>query len=459
MASLSLTQCSRELQARLVGDAALIAQSPVTSVSTDTRTIVEGDTFVALLGPNHDGHEHIAAAIDKGASSVLVSREVDTKAPQLVVDDTRLALGSLARLWAVTQQVPVIAVTGSNGKTTVKEMLKSILSELGPVLATDGNLNNEIGVPLTLLKIQEAHHYAVVEMGANHVGEIGYLSKLANPIVALVNNVSSAHLEGFGSLDDVARAKSEIFLGVSDEGHAVINYDDDYAEFMLQSAKHCKRVTFGVSPGAQVSGHYHDDVLQVKTLTEEVAIKLPLLGQHNRQNALAAIAAVSCLDVQADAIRVGLEKMQPVAGRLERKTAIGGLHLIDDTYNANPASALAAVQVLAEQPGLRVFVLGDMLELGSQGESLHAEVGNRARELGIDFLYTYGSLAAHAAHAFGESGVSFSAKAHLIKALKKLRSSTTTCLIKGSRGARMEQVVDALMAQPKNGCDREVPTT
>lgn len=459
MTSLTLAQVAADLSGELIGDAEHCARENLTSVSTDTRTIKKGATFVALTGPNHDGHEHIASAVEKGANALVVSRKVSASVPQIVVADTLLALGALAKLWVSIVQVPIIAITGSNGKTTVKEMVKSILAELGPVLATRGNLNNEIGAPLTLLKIREEHRYAVIEMGANHKGEIGYLSNLAEPHVALVNNVSSAHLEGFGSVQDVADAKSEIYAGVSSHGFAVINIDDPYADVMHKAANHCSRINYSSKQSAQIFGQFEEGLFKVKTPSFTVELDLPLLGAHNRQNALAAIAICSCLDVSANAIRAGLEKVQPVPGRLQRQTGSLGVTLIDDSYNANPASARAAIDVLAEQSGLRVFVLGDMLELGALSERLHAELGDRAREKGIDLFYTVGPLAAHAAHAFGESGVSFHKKSQLIDELKKLRSSTTTILIKGSRGSRMEEVVQALLVKPKNGSNSEVLAT
>ena len=449
MQSLSLKLCAATLDGELIVPDS--GETRISSISTDTRTLNPGDTFVALVGPNHDAHSHCQLAVEKGANALIVSHQVDCQLPQLVVADTRLALGSVARLWASMYQVPLVAVTGSNGKTTVKEMVRSILGELGSVLATQGNLNNEIGVPLTLLRLREEHQYAVIEMGANHVGEIGYLSKLASPSVALVNNVSSAHLEGFGSLDAIAHAKSEIFSGVDANGYAVINADDGYAELISSAAAHCQRINFGFTEDAEVRGSVDEGVFTITLGSITIQPALQLLGEHNRRNALAAAAIARCLDVQPETIKSGLEKVTPVAGRLQRRISASGFTVIDDSYNANPASAVAAIKVLAEMNGQRVLVLGDMRELGDGAENLHAEVGNSARELGVHKLYAVGPLAAHAAHAFGENGVSFSDKHEMLKALQSLAADSPTFLVKGSRGSQMEEVVEGLLSTHGNG--------
>lgn len=446
MSSLSLQNCEQSLGGQLHGDDVLLS-----SFSTDTRSLDAGDTFIALSGPNHDAHDYVSAAEKAGANALIVERKVDSELPQLVVPDARIALGALAQLWCELHQVPVVAITGSNGKTTVKEMVATILRQLGPVLATEGNLNNDVGVPLTLLKLRDRHQYAVVEMGANHVGEIGYLSGLAKPDVASITNVSSAHLEGFGSLERIAMAKSEIFSGMAKDAMAVINIDDRFAKQMSEAASHCRRVTFGHAEEASFRCGTIKNKFTIRSHFGTLQPALALLGEHNRMNATAAAAIVSCLDVQIETIKAGLESMVAVPGRLQRRVSKAGATVIDDTYNANPASTKAAIKVLAEQTGEKVLVLGDMRELGDDEINLHAAIGNYAREAGIKRLYAVGGLAAHAAHAFGESGMSFTDKDQLLKELSNHHHRSTTFLIKGSRGSHMEEVVDGLMTMRGNG--------
>lgn len=451
---LALTDCVAPLAGKLLGDDENVY---VRSVSTDTRTLEAGDTFIALAGPNHDAHEHCSRAEEEGAVALIVERKVESDLPQLVVGDCRLALGKLARLWVSQFQVPIIAVTGSNGKTTVKEMINAILSQLGPVLATEGNLNNEIGLPLTLLKLQPEHQYAVVEMGANHVGEIGYLSNLAKPDVAVITNISSAHLEGFGSVDAIATAKSEIFQGVGSDGHAVIYQEDKYYKKMCDAASHCQVVPFGMESGVEVRGGFINGQYTIKLRNNTIQPELQLLGDHNRLNAVAAAAAAVCVDIQSDTICKGLESMHAVPGRLQKKTTKAGAVIIDDTYNANPASVKAAIKVLSEQKGTLVLVIGDMRELGEKEVELHEDIGNLARESGIHSLYAVGSLAAHAARTFGPGGFSFDEKQSLIDSLAELHPRSTTFMVKGSRGARMEEIVSGLMTMRGNGAASGTP--
>ncbi|MBX2878496.1 MAG: UDP-N-acetylmuramoyl-tripeptide--D-alanyl-D-alanine ligase [Granulosicoccus sp.] len=450
MSSLSLQSFALEYGGELYGDDVLMS-----SFSTDTRSLHESDTFIALSGPNHDAHDHVSAAEKAGANALVVERRVDSVLPQLVVPNALQALGALAKKWCELHQVPVVAITGSNGKTTVKEMVATILRQLGPVLATEGNLNNDIGLPLTLLKLRDKHQYAVVEMGANHVGEIGYLSGLAKPDVATITNVSSAHLEGFGSINQIATAKSEIFSGMVPGSMAVVNADDKFSEQMSNAASHCRRVTFGHAEHADFRCGTIKNKFTIRSHFGTLQPALALLGEHNRMNATAAAAIASCLDVQIETIKAGLEAMVAVPGRLQRRTSKAGATVIDDTYNANPASTKAAIKVLSEQTGERVLVLGDMRELGDDEISLHADIGNFARDLGIQRLYAVGSLAAHAAHAFGESGMSFSDKDQLLTELSAHHHRSTTFLIKGSRGSRMEEVVAGLMTMRGNGTPSE----
>ncbi len=439
MFRLMFSDCLAVVDGEVIGD-----DLQLNSFSTDTRTLNVGDIYIALQGERFDGHDYINEADQQGAAGFVVSKAIDTDKPYLLVEDTLKALQEIARLWVLGHQVPTIAITGSNGKTTVKELTASILRQLGPVLATEGNLNNEIGVPLTLLKIRQEHQYAVIEMGANHPGEIKLLSRLAVPDVALVNNTEAAHLEGFGSLLDVAQAKSEIFSGLGSDGWAVINCSDDRADILELAAEHCRVRTFGDSEDADVRMS-SDEELHVEGIGDSFYASLTLLGKHNRMNALAAIAAVQCLDVQVSTIQAGLAAVKPVPRRLEQKAGAAGCMLIDDTYNANPASARAGIDVLAKRDGKRMLILGDMLELGEDANTLHQSVGVYANRNNIDAVWTVGSLAKFASDA-SDHGRHFDSQANLLEELLPLLDSKTTLLLKGSRGSRMDLLVDALLA-------------
>lgn len=447
---LELEECVSPLRARLqaANGHGSLRPTRFSGISIDTRTLRRGNLYVAIRGDRFDGHDFIDAAIEAGAVGVVVDRDVASTVPRLRVDDTRQALADLARYWIRPFETPLIAVTGSNGKTTVKEIVATILRQLGPVLATRGNLNNDIGVPLTLLEMREEHDYAVIEMGANHAGEIAQLVKIAEPDVAVITKIGQAHLEGFGSVEGIAAAKSEIFAGLKASGYAVINADDAFADVMRAAASHCRTREFGMSREADVCGVPGPD-LSIRTMGELLKPAYQLSGQHNVMNALAAVAAVQCLDVQHENIVAGLEAVRPVPGRLEKKPGLGGAQLIDDSYNANPDSARQAVDVLARYGGQRYLVLGDMAELGSDAERLHAELGHYACEQGIDGLWTIGDLSAAARQAFaGERtvpGAHFTDQQTLIEDLSGVLDMQVTVLVKGSRSSRMERVVKALM--------------
>lgn len=417
-------------------------------VSTDTRTLTAGALFIALRGPRFDGHEYVTEAAARGAVAVLVEHAVDSPLPQIVVRDTRLALGRLAAAWRLHCNTPLVAITGSNGKTTVKEMCRAIFARTGKVLATEGNLNNDIGVPLTLLRLTPQHSYAVIEMGANHSGEIAYLSDLAQPDAAVITNAGPAHLAGFGSVEGVARAKGEIYRGLRDNGVAVINADDAYADLWRSMAGTQRQLCFGMAPEAAVTARWQAEAagsrLWLQTPAGETELLLPLPGRHNVMNALAATALALALDVDLAAVRSGLEGMQGVAGRLAVGTACNGAQLIDDSYNANPASMRAAIDVLAACPAPRILVVGDMGELGEGAAQLHREVGVYARAAGIESLYATGPLSMATVEGFGEGGRHFTDCNVLVKALRQAMSAETTVLVKGSRSARMERVVEAL---------------
>lgn len=450
MMAMQLSEAAGLLQAQYTGPDARFA-----GISTDTRTLDTENLFFALVGPRFDGHGYVEQARMKGAAAAVVNYPVTTPLPLLQVADTQQALGQLARHWRARFSIPVVGITGSNGKTTVKEMIAAILSCLGPVLATKGNLNNDIGVPLTLAGLNAEHGSAVVEMGANHAGEIAYLAGLARPTVAIVTNAGPAHLEGFGSLEGVARAKGELFAALAADAIAIINADDPYATLWHELAQGHQILTFGLTPTADVTASYTSGIdgtsLELRTPQGTIGLHLPLLGRHNLVNALGAAAAALAAGASLAQVRQGLESLGSVSGRLQRKKRRDGGLVIDDTYNANPASLQAAIDVLKEFSGERWLVLGDMAELGDNAATLHAEVGAYAAQAGIDRLFTLGALAGHAARACGRSAQTFADINPLIAALEENLRTDITVLIKGSRSMGMERVVQALTGTIQGG--------
>ncbi len=454
MISCSLSEVATRLDGRLIGEDATFA-----AVGTDTRTIAEGALFVALTGPNFDGHDYLDAAGSKGAVGAMVSRQVESGLPQILVQDTRLGLGRLASLWRQSSGLPLVAVTGSNGKTTVKEMIAAILGQKGRVLATRGNLNNDIGMPLTLLRIQD-EDYAVIEMGANHPGEIGYLSRIAGPDVVLLNNAGRAHLEGFGSLEAVARAKGEIILGLGEKGSVIFNGDDRWAPLWRELAAGHRQISFGMQGGCDVYSPADEMRIEwgeegfvsrfpVYTPEGGVDVRLALAGEHNRMNALGAIAAAQEMGASLSEISEGLASIAPVKGRLQMRQGPKGVRLIDDSYNANPDSVTAAIDVLASAPGRRFLVLGGLAEMGTGGESFYREMGEAARRRGIECLWTMDQAAA-AARAFGKGGRVFADRNALTNGLHQELRAGDQVLVKGSRSAGMEQVINALATGEAN---------
>ena len=452
MIPVSLTQLVPVLKGTLSGQ-----DIEITDVTTDTRKLTPGCLFVALKGERFDAHDFAADAVKAGAGALLVSRQLDIPVPQLVVADTRLALGELGA-W-VRQQVParVVALTGSSGKTSVKEMTAAILRQCGNTLYTAGNLNNDIGVPLTLLRLTPEYDFAVIELGANHQGEIAWTVSLTRPEAALVNNLAAAHLEGFGSLAGVAKAKGEIFQGLAPEGIAIINADShDWDHWRHQLAE--QRV-WRFSPDAPESDFSAQDVVltaqgcdfTLRTPAGDIALSLPLPGRHNIANALAAAALAMAVGASLEAIKTGLSGLQPVPGRLFPVRLNEHQQLLDDTYNANVGSMTAAVQVLAEMPGYRVLVVGDMGELGVEAVACHRQVGEAAKIAAIDCVLSVGVLSEALSHASGV-GEHFTEKAALVTRLKALIAAhpKLTILVKGSRSAAMEDVVRAL--QEKQAC-------
>lgn len=447
-----MNACSMTLSqaAAAIGAKAISPDMQFRGVSTDTRSIEGGELFVALQGDRFDAHEFVENAARQGAVAAIVSRNVDTSIPQLLVNDTRVALGQLASSWASRFSIPFAAITGSNGKTTVKEMVASILRVQGNPLVTQGNLNNDIGVPLTLFRLDESHTHAVIEMGANHAGEIAWLAEIAKPDVAVVNNAMSAHLEGFGDIEGVARAKGELFEALGEESFAIINADDDYADYWQSITSHCQRLTFGFSPQANITARLLEDKGQqgidfmLVTPQGEIEINLPLPGRHNVMNALAASAVAIALYTSLNVIRDGLQNIRAVGGRLQLENGISGSRIINDTYNANPDSLKAGIDVLSGMKGKRILVLGDMAELGDNAEAMHAEVGMQAKTAGVDMLFALGPYSLAAAKAFGEGAQHFESYEELVKELQSVLDMESVVLVKGSRSMRMERVAQAL---------------
>lgn len=423
-------------------------------LSIDTRTIQPGNLFIAIPGENIDGHHFVAEAYQKGAAAAVVMRAIDCPLPQIQVADTTKALGILGAAWRNTFNIPFIAITGSNGKTTLKNMIAAIMTaacdhHTDQVLATKGNLNNHLGLPLTLSRLNSQHRYAAIEMGMNHFGEIEYLTSLTRPSVAVINNAAAAHLEGVGDVAGVAKAKAEIFSGLPAQGVAILNRDDAFYTFWREVIGERPYLTFGFHSDADVQTTLNEDDLaapiNVCTPKGSLILQLPLLGKHNVLNALAATAATLATGIDLEAIKAGLECIQPAPGRLELHTLANGVKIIDDTYNANPFSLQAAVNTLAGFAGKKILVLGDMKELGQEAKALHQSAGAKIREAGIDYLFTYGELSETTAQAFGAGAYHFNEQEKLVNALKPFLYNATTILIKGSRSMRMEKVVSGLM--------------
>jgi UDP-N-acetylmuramoyl-tripeptide--D-alanyl-D-alanine ligase len=465
-----MSQVAQALDATLYGDDVMLY-----GVSKDTRDIHEGDLYVALKGERFDGHQFVVDATAAGAVAALVSERLENESselPQVQVADTQLALGQLAAYWRQNwgQQNTnrMVGITGSNGKTSVKEMCSKILCDYAGaelVLATQGNLNNEIGLPMTLLELREQHQFAVIEMGANHVGEIDYLSNIAKPDVALVNNVGPAHLEGFGSLQNIAKAKAEIYNGLSEDGVAIINFDDEFSAYWQDCCSAIstigKVITFSMKDASadvyakQLDDNCYQLILQgccVEEHAEQCAeLRLQVPGKHNVMNALAATAATYSLGIPLSSIAASLSAFENIKGRLTAITAVQGYQVIDDTYNANPLSVSAAIDVLADMPAEQtVLVLGDMAELGEDAERLHSLMGEKAKDAGIQRLYATGKFSVNTVRAFGENGFYFEDKEQLISDLQKTLTGSEVVLIKGSRSAAMEEVVERILTQNNN---------
>ena len=429
---------------RLLGDDAAVG-----GVAIDTRKLKAGDLFAAFKGERVDGHDYLAQAAAAGASGALVSRKLDSPLPQVLVDDVEAALGDLASAVRAQRHARVIGITGSNGKTTVKTLVASILSLHGRTHVSVGSFNNEIGLPLTLLAMPEDAEYAVLEMGAGKPGDIAYLAAIARPEIGLVNIIAPAHLERMGSVEGVAETKGALYQALPADGVAIINADDAFAGFFAGLAGTRRVLRFGLEHKADVGADIVEQradgsrfVLSTPEGDAEVNLALP--GRHNVANALAAASIALALDVPLATIVAGLEQARAVAGRLRRVTLPGGITLIDDSYNANPSSMAAAIATLALADGERWLALGDMAELGADARALHAGVGAKARERGIERLFAVGPLGAATVEAFGTGGEHYADKAALIAALKAGLHGGVTCLVKGSHSAGMDEVVRAL---------------
>ncbi len=450
-----MSECAETVRGKLVGE-----DVSFTSVSIDTRALTHDQLYIAIKGHNFDGNEFVDQAQKVGAVAAIVHKGIETSLPHVIVEDTRLALAQLAGAWRSKlsekgkDALSVVGVTGSNGKTTVKEMVASILAVNAAVLFTQGNLNNDIGVPLTLLKMNEQHRYAVIEMGANHAGEIAYTSQYAQANVAIITNAGAAHLEGFIDLEGVAKAKGEIIETLRKEGCAIINHDDVYFDYWKAIAGDRRILSFGLNKEANVTAKNIEAklsdgafVTKFELVTEKnvVEINLKLAGQHNVLNALAAAAACLALGIDLQQIKQGLENVRPVTGRLQPLMSRLGNLIIDDTYNANSSSLKAGLDVLVNFKSKQVLVLGAFGELGPDSPKIHEEMSGLIKSSGVEWLLAVGEDAKKTVQAFGKGATFYENQQDLIDALKKELKGDETILIKGSRAQRMENVAAALV--------------
>ena len=443
-----LSQVASAVNGEMIG-----CDTMLRNVAINTRADCQGRLFVALKGDNFDAHQFVKQAAEAGAGALMVEQNIESVLPLVKVESTHKALMGLASWWRSQFVLPLIGVTGSVGKTTVKEMLACIFAELGKGVVTEGNLNNEIGAPLTLMRLESSDLYAVIEMGMNHAGEIGRISRMAKPTVALINNAAAAHLEGLGSIDAVAKAKGEIYQGLSKDGVAVINADDEFAPVWKSLADGHKILSFGLTSEADVRGEYKEKngrlVVKVTTKKESFKVKVNAVGEHSVRNVLAATAAALAANVPTNAIQQGLAKFAPVNGRMNIDT-LAGVTIINDTYNANPASMRAAINVLVKHDD-NTLIVGDMAELGAATETEQKTLGEQAAKRGVKTLLSCGRYASIVADAFlSESvtgkAVAFASQTELIDYLQD-NAPTGTVLIKGSRSAKMELIVEAIHKQ------------
>jgi UDP-N-acetylmuramoyl-tripeptide--D-alanyl-D-alanine ligase len=443
-----LSELAKIIEGDLQGEDLLVR-----GFNTDTRVLTEGQLFIALPGERFDGHDFLPSACQKKAAAAIVSRDVQVPIPKIKVKDTKLALGKIALFHRKRYDLPIIAVTGSCGKTTTKAMIATILGNMAPTLAPPKSFNNEIGVPLTLMHLNDHHRYAVIEMGANRPGEIEYLSQIALQTVSVITNVAPAHLAGFKTIEGVAKAKGEIYTALGKQGLAIINQDDPFSDYWKNLLGGRRELTFGIKQKADIQGqnislnHEGKPVFEVLYPGGKFSICLPLLGIHNVMNALAAIAATYAVGASPEAMVTGLSEVSAVSKRLVRYSGLEGAIIIDDTYNANPLSVTAALETLAQAKGEKIFVFGDMGELGDQANHWHVEIGEKAKYLGINKILACGELSRVTICAFGRGGYHYENQAALIKALKPQLHPDAIVLIKGSRSAQMENIVHAIIQE------------
>jgi len=451
MIDLTLSKVAEKLNAQLIG-----SDVEFRHVSIDTRTINPDELYIAIIGPNFDGHDFVQAAAEKGAIAAVVSKPIKATIPLLLVEDTGDALTQLAIIRRSQLNIPFLSVTGSCGKTTTKSMMGSILSHCGFVHAGRKSFNNHYGVPLTILGINETHQFVVVEMGANHPDEIAQLTKITRPDVAALTMAAPVHLEGFVTIDGVAHAKGEIFQGLPEKGIAVINQDDVYADYWKDLVADKQVLMFGLSPNADV---YADNIsideqsrptFCMHTPQGDIDLTLPLIGEHNVMNALAAAAATQAVGANLEAIKQGLETMTPVDKRMVKYVGKQGIEILDDSYNANPTGVDAALKVLSRNHKKKIFVLGEMGELGEMAIEYHRQLGKQALQYGVDKLYAVGELTQHTVDVFGEGAEYFSKQQDLIKQLLIDIEPDMSILVKGSRSNRLENVVSALLDAEDN---------
>ena len=447
---LQLSNIAQAVNGRLSGD-----NLTVIGAGIDTRTLQPGNLYIAIKGQHFDGHDFAEQAMQAGAAAMLVSRLLPVSLPQIVVTDTHLALAELAGFWRKQLPVKIAGVTGSNGKTSVKEMIAAIFATQGNTLFTQGNLNNDIGVPLTLLRLNDSHRFAVIEMGANHPGEIAYTSHYVQANVSVITNVGPAHIEGFGSIQGVANTKAEIFENLRPEGIAVLNRDDVFYDFWrTEKVGSRQTISFGLTHSADVRAENIRSQLDSQGFTTHFdlntqngsqAIQLKLAGEHNVKNALAAAAVALQFGISLSAIKQGLEQMKPVTGRMQTLLGKKGNIVIDDTYNANPSSLKAALDSVKKAQQPIWLALGAFGELGSDSANIHTEMGAMIKALSVERLFATGELARNTVAAFGENGRFFDQQAELIDALEKAVTGQEIILIKGSRSQKMENVAAALV--------------
>lgn len=425
-------------------------ESEITNVCIDSKKATPGSLFVALKGSTHDGHDFIKDAHEKGAVATLALRAVrDVDIAQIIVKDPVKALGEIAKYYRNKFSLPVIALTGSNGKTSVKELIGAMLPE--PSFTSYANFNNHIGVPLNVLSLKKDHKYAVFELGASSKGDIAYTVDMVKPKVTLINNIAFAHIKGFGSIDEVALAKSEIHTGLDNNGYAIINADDNYKDFFISKVGKKNTISFSaVTPCDVYASNIEFDSLGkasfiLHVFEDKRRVKLNVPGSHNILNTLAASASVACLNVNFENIIKGIKNFHGVSGRMSFKPGINNSLIVDDTYNANLQSVLAALKVVTNYKGKKIFVFGDIGELGDLALSQHREVGLNAKELNIDILLTFGDLSEHASLAFGKNAWHYTNKNELVQDLLNYLDKDTIVLVKGSRSQKMEEVVNSIL--------------